>query len=392
MLYLFNSGYWQNHINNLLNTLHFPKGVINVYQYKTDDPSYSISQNAINARVGTKVLINYIDRLSSPEFCYYPMRYGKLVKCEKNNTNIYFHIELCDYCNAQDINDFNNNFSSSFDNTLFKNKDNSVIMPVENQQTEGCLAFCENTYDLKIMNLLSSDHNSWKETVEQLSNCELFKNNFPIFTKVKILNAKDKEVSIKRKNLKNNFILRVGNTYNFKTTYYLPYINQNIKFKAYINTASNPDVFLKKEDSKLFGAATGDENFSCNISKEVKNCIVDIKYEAKIGDAKDDKNTQLLIANKPIPIITKSKCSKWWKVILFAVLFAISSFILSVQVDNIIEEVKILNTAGDPVPMQLNIFYQIARILDSFKYIYQVIFSIVSSLSLFFLVKIYGKD
>lgn len=110
MLYLFNSASRANYLENISNTLFYSNGWINDYRYRFSGNTIHVDVSKIpelEEQVGKDVLIIFVDRFSTGEYCYLPIRKGKLRACYKDGDRIFFNVEVCDFIWPKDLKVFN---------------------------------------------------------------------------------------------------------------------------------------------------------------------------------------------------------------------------------------------------------------------------------------------
>lgn len=189
MLFLFNSAVKPEYVKNVLNTLHFPAGAINMYQYSQQSGDYNYVDESADIRKNDSlkdmdVLISYIDRDQDP-FVFYPLRKGKLVSIETHAGRVYYNVKLGEYAFTNDVNRFNAFLHENVDTFLYSEENNC-----DKVAKKGYFAFA---YDLDISNLVEAGKDKWLETVHEIEKCKKFaEDNSCVFTRFSLKNGGEK--------------------------------------------------------------------------------------------------------------------------------------------------------------------------------------------------------
>lgn len=111
MLYVFNSGFRDNYIVNVLNTLCLPRGATNVYSYGVISPdspgagniSLEEASRVTALPINEPTTIIFIDRLRDGQpYLYHPLRRGTLVSAKVTDGRLYVRVKLLEMCVATD--------------------------------------------------------------------------------------------------------------------------------------------------------------------------------------------------------------------------------------------------------------------------------------------------
>ena len=166
MLYLFLSGTRLIYLNDILTVLHLPEGIL----YKLKFPSKIVMDVAQKKNIiGEEVLISYLyDEKKIKESI--PLRYGKLKNVTCKYGQVYYDVELGEYCNycrsSNPTKQFWNDLILNFPDKIRHGKPKK---PVQQGGRSGFFAFVGEQGDIKYN--IETTEDSWIKTVIELGKC-----------------------------------------------------------------------------------------------------------------------------------------------------------------------------------------------------------------------------
>jgi hypothetical protein len=103
MLYLFNSGFRDGYVANVLKTLCLPDGSSNLYSYRTGDADGNVtierSQQVHDLPENEQVLIIFVDRYyGSQRYGYQSLRRGRLLRATVKDDRLNIRVRLTEFC------------------------------------------------------------------------------------------------------------------------------------------------------------------------------------------------------------------------------------------------------------------------------------------------------
>ncbi len=380
MIFLFNSGSRSTYLDNVFSTLYKPVQMINTYQYNCEGVDSHIDYSALPnyCKENDDVLITYIDKLSNDNIIYFPLRLGKLIKCEIIDGRIYYEVLLTQYCHTECINKFN---------LLIKNKlDNKVYH--KNKDWEGSLAIRAN---ININNAIQTTEESWIRTVKLLSERNLFIDNYSIFTRVELFDSDNNKLETKKINNNYMYSLKGGKEYVMLLSYFNNYFNNNPMTKIHLSISDDKNTL--NLSNKVYEIGNKQSVFRIPLKtkksdkKEITSFNINIK-ENKI------LNKDVKYSTASIPIASNNKFTRTLKnilIVVFIILIALSTWISTLSIKDIIDDVNLIINSGQTLSFFQNIVYKLCIFLSDNKYSYNVICSLITTLSTVGLIHFYGK-
>lgn len=382
MLYLFNSSSRSVYLDNVFATLCLPYGIENTFQYSYIKNN-AVDETAIDVSEGEDVLVIYIDKYSEMVKSYVPLRRGELVRSEKMDGRIYYYVKMLDYVHSTNIEEF-----SSYINSLFKGK---IYHKDKKERWNGFLAIRDERGLTDGQRCICTNQESWINTVEALSDRELFKKEYSLFIRFEITDLK-------------------GNTINtncVENTWGLNLVSQNtyfLKVSTYIK-----DYFSKKPMEKLH-LDISDTNNLCGLQitrQEIGSTQTYFKFPIKIATVDKLRKTVLKIScveaeqedkgikcnNKGCYIFASEGYKAYIRkaiIVSCVVLLAVSTWINTLPVNSIINDISKEMNSGS-VGWYRERLYNLCLFLESAKYYYSAISSAVITIATVGLIHYYGK-
>ncbi len=220
MLYLFLTGNRSAYLNAIFTVLHFPKNTTYDLKYRMTDANSIVHQSAkgyinFNYTSGEETLILF----NNEEGQYVPLRFGKLQKYAEEEGQIYYSVQLTEYCHMESGLAFRNFIDSVSPERVRHLTDNS------SNKAEGILAFRDENNRPLPGNLKRSE-DSWIRTVRLLGDLmkemAIFKQHYLIFTKMEIKTDDDQ---LQYEEGRMNLIS--GKSYKLHMNYYIPEFNES---------------------------------------------------------------------------------------------------------------------------------------------------------------------
>ena len=382
MLYLFNSSSRGIYLDNVFATLYLPHGYENVFQYSfIKNPA--VDENAKIASVGEDVLIIFLDKFSKESKRYIPLRKGVLSRTEIKDGRIYYFVRLLDYVHATDLKNF-----SAYIGNVFKLK---VYHEIQKDHWAGFLAIRDEKSDIEKRSSLCVSEDSWINTVGVLSDRELFKKEYSLFTRFEITDCKGNKIE----------------TRNLEKTWGYKLISQNI---YYLNISTYINGLFSEYPMTTLHLIISDTDELCGhqmTKQEVGSSQTFISIPIKISDVDALKKTLFKISCEETSINGKSirssnrDCTVFISeghkaytkkaiIVICVILFAISTWINTLPVSNILADISKEMDAGS-VGWYKTFLYDLCLLLDSAKYYYSAISSAVITLATVVLIHYYGK-
>lgn len=169
MIYLFNSAYKPDYLQNIYRLIGTPVGC-------RQEMRYSVGQNTPPKKTdteykGRKCVICYVDRFGEGGYRFYPIRKGSITKVNRVHGRVYYEIALGDHCYSPDPAELTRQLNLGVDNcpTLTNNDPECG--------TDGL--YCTEGPDLD--DLISSSEWSWSSAVDQILNTRCFSEDKPAF-------------------------------------------------------------------------------------------------------------------------------------------------------------------------------------------------------------------
>ncbi|MDU3307571.1 MAG: hypothetical protein E7F06_16265 [Lachnospiraceae bacterium] len=221
MLYLFLTGNRSAYLNAIFTVLHFPKNTVYDLKYKIMDTNSIVHCSA-------KDYVKFTDALDEPILIlfnnedgkYIPLRFGKLKEYIEEEGQIYYSVQLTEYCHTESEVDFCN-----FIDSISPEKVRRLTGSSDNK-AEGILAFLNERQPLET--ILKQSEDSWIRTVRPLSDLmeemDIFKQYYLIFTKMEIKRDNGHD-QLDSENGRVN--LKSGEDYKIHMSYYISEFNKN---------------------------------------------------------------------------------------------------------------------------------------------------------------------
>jgi hypothetical protein len=190
MIYVFNSAYYAKYTTNVLNTLFFPKGMVNEYRYTFEGDTANVHGSFLDTadchKKGEKVAVIFVDRYAKGGYRFIPLRLGKYAGYRKEQHKLVIAVELTEFINIDDSDEFNQEFKQSFANIGIPALTNNDPMNIH----DGNYVFCGEDRFLPSEQFTADD--TWTRIVESLERTEAFKTtekSKPVFLYSEILNS-----------------------------------------------------------------------------------------------------------------------------------------------------------------------------------------------------------
>lgn len=326
MLLLFNSAFRPQYIENVLNTLNLPFGSTNTYQYSisSNNKCYiDTSAQVDNCAEGDQVLIIFTDRAIPDDFKFFPLRKGVLIESEERQGIIYYHVELHEICNVENIAVFTETLKASANGLLFNKSAGG--------EETGYFAF---KIDIELAQSLQINEMSWRKNSEFLSQCDYFKKVFPVFTRFKLYTKNGKKsIHITKSGYERFYKLRIGKQYIAKIDYYLPDADVNPeKVCVEMQLEAIPDCFSSTFPVRRLGAKASMVKYGFSIDDISRN--TELSYGLTKLTAEIDK--KLMIASRPVLIRSKRSVGNWALIISCVIVIVLCTVMKGFDLDEIL--------------------------------------------------------
>lgn len=172
IIYLFNSAIRPLYKENLLKILALPVGCVTQFRYtsKNNVPT----DLDIESLVSSECIIVFVDRFSDSTYTYYPIRKGKVLSTKSGGGRIYLKCKLIEYCNVKD--------PVKFTSELKKNLTGSPELTDKDPNNSNDGYYIQSGKNLSDDLIIDSE--SWKSTIDMISNTKNLYNDKPIFLKI----------------------------------------------------------------------------------------------------------------------------------------------------------------------------------------------------------------
>ena len=362
MLYLFNSAARTEYVKNVLNTLNFPSGAVNMYQYSVSNSNYNYVDNSANPSishkfVGVDVLIVYMDRDKTP-FVFYPLRTGTLVDTECREGRVYYYVKMGEYVSTNNIQEFNQDLRNLAGSRLYC----ETLDGATGQVTKhGYFAFLNTAVNLLCNNSgsITQGEDKWLETAQQIKDCKKFKDeNNCVFTKVTLKKGNHIVLPTCKKRVW-YYKLSLAKKYTMEIDYYLgkPSLvtgpNRNE-----INSLLSPDkdALQISNSSQAVGTQQGVLKYPLS-SKSFGENSTKMSFSMK-----DDT---ICFAQKPIFYKTGIKLRRVLALVFLSIVLFLCHFISGLNVEASIKNLSPLEATGDIDIFQRFILWW-ARIVEQY--------------------------
>lgn len=376
MLFLFNTASRNTYLNNVISTLHLPVGCVNMYQYNYLVNS-AVDSSAMNCSIGESVLITYIDKYSTKDNAFIPLRRGELIRTEKVDGRIYYYVKLLDYIHTNDLIQYSNILYSIFNKILYK-KTKGIW--------EGKLAICYTKPEEPVSEVLDTSPDSWINTVKLISKREQFKDGSSLFTRAELTDSNGNTILTKKRGRTWLYELKKGKEYYLEISTYIADLFKNDNtLKIHVDLSGGADII----------------NFSTN-SYEIGNTQTHFKVPFTVKYDKKRTQTDLLITckeeafasnNKGISVSAIDNLNQNLKraaIVLCVLTMMISTWINTLPVDSIVTGLT-TEMKKAPLPPTKLILFNLCMVLTEMKYYYSAICSALITISTFGLIRLYGK-
>lgn len=206
MLYLFLTGKRSAYLNAIFTVLSLPKGMTYDLKYRDLENESIVESSAknFNKKLSEKVLVLF----NNGDGDYVPLRFGRLKKWRKEEGQIYYSVQMREFCNYKMKEEF-----CEFIDRIAPIPIRTATSP---GKVKGILAFRKG---VEVEEIIEQAEDSWIKTVRILGKEELFKKYYSIFTKI--------EVTEKGRKIDANNVIRLKTEHNYMicTTYYIPEFN-----------------------------------------------------------------------------------------------------------------------------------------------------------------------
>lgn len=382
MIFLFNSSSRSTYLDNIFATLHLPSGAINQYQYSYEGNNSAVDSSIMmNCNIGDEVMISYIDKYVNVEDkVYLPLRKGELIRYEKIDGRIYFDVKLLDYCHAISEEKYSKFVIHKFNRQIYHRRSNGAW--------KGVLAIKSN---LDIRELVESTDDSWIITVKRLSQKKLFRDNYSIFTKLCIVNSKEKQIKVDVLGTENGYFLRSKEKYAIKLSYYIHEFHDMPMTKIHMSVNEAQGICSIVPRELELGNKQSIYKIPIQVpwTDKMQRTAIEISIrEEKVGDK------QIKYALKPIDLFVISRINPRLRVALICMcifLLGLSTWISTLPIERIISDTEFAINSGKMIGVFQYLIYKFSLLLNDCRYFYNVICSGITSISTFCLICLYGK-
>lgn len=381
MIYLFVTGKSSAYLDDIFTTLSLPAGVQHCYKFPQRSYSVSTVQDTYEKEYapGAPVLISYFDKWpengASP---YIPLRCGTLKSYKREEEQYYYDVILKEYCHTDDEKAYSEHNLKDFQNLIYHKDKKGIfagVFVIQNDEQEDKF-------------IKKCPESSWKRTVEKLGERALFKRYYSIFTKLELLDGKDRPVKpIEGKEY--DYDLVVGKEYRLKVSYYIPQFNTDTMSVIPVCMEDSRDVcgVLKKE----YFMESRQGRIVYKLWPVHKSEMLLTSLAVVIKGIEEKK---VRYSKKAVDVRVRSRIRKGVRcvILVFSIaMFCIFSLLNALPYKDIIEDARELLVKGDTLPIGKRIIYEISMMLDEYKYVYSPICSVITTIATYFLVKFTGK-
>lgn len=215
VILLFLTGIRLAYVNDILMVLYLPKGAVRTLKYKyivseASTGIVDVSAGPDHCQAGDEVLIFYYDKSEDVSESFVPLRRGKLLSCMYADGQLYYRVQMGDFCFVSD--------GGTLDEEIF-----SLLYPKgrEKYHSLQLAVRSENGY-LFNSNCIEYTEESWVRTVRRMARTERFSRYYTVFARISVFRSKDGKEMICTKD---GYFLQAGNTYRLILTYYVPQFN-----------------------------------------------------------------------------------------------------------------------------------------------------------------------
>lgn len=219
IILLFLTGKRLAYVNDILTVLYLPKGAAHILKYKyivSETAGSIVDASAVPAqcRAGDEVLIFYYDITRENKEKFIPLRQGKLLSCIYADGQLYYRVQLGDFCHA-----------AYPDTRDLDEKILSILYPKDREQNPSlCLAVRSEHWYRFSPNYIEYTEDSWILTVNRMATTVRFEQYYTVFAKISVFRDRDGKEEFCTED---GYHLRVGKVYQMVLTYYVPHFNEH---------------------------------------------------------------------------------------------------------------------------------------------------------------------
>ena len=326
-----------------MNTLSFPIGAVNEYQYSVTNGSYNYVDDSANPEknkklIGEDVLIIYMDRDQVP-FKFFPLRKGVLVDVELRNGRAYYYVKLDEYVYANSIDQFNEQLQNCVGNYLF----NEIIDETGTNTQKGFFAFLhDEPNNSALIKSITAGRDNWLSVIKQIEGCKKFKEeNNCVFTKFS-LSRGNRVIAPTRK--KKDWYYRLAPSKEYSAVIDCYFINKTM-FESEskcdvrcILDADNNALHIRNKEQAL-GTPQKPISFTLFSTDLGINSV-------KQQFLSNNSDQPISYAQKPIPFKTRISSTRIVWILLLALVLFIADVISGLKTETIIPRYEELLTNG----------------------------------------------
>jgi hypothetical protein len=331
MIYLFNSAFRPNYLQNVGRTLFLPYGWTNEYRYRFEGQHPNIDPTKVEELVKAKnvnVLIVFVDRFNNGQYSYHPLRKGKLINCYKNGGRLFFKVKLLEYITPTNNLEFNAQLINIGNLPKLTNND-------PQNSNDGFYAIRNSDLTKEKSKYIKGD-SAWDKITDDIKNTVAFaaKNNQEtVFARLSIPSKnwfyKTKSPRVKKSNT--FFKISKGQQYHFNLFYKYP--NQIGNRVTNLDLTTNDSIRILSETQIAIDNYTNNTTINFTTKRYIEDNNDNISFKFNSSNIPNPEN--LIAPNFTIGMNIKEGLSFWIQIAIAIILFGISEIIFSIDYNSI---------------------------------------------------------
>jgi len=216
MIFLFLTGTRLAYVNDILMTLYLPRGAVKTLKYKytsgsRQDGIVDASAALEHCQREDDVIIFYYDEDKEGKQGFIPLRRGKLLSCICEDGQLYYRVQLGNFCFSSDHEQLNEEVAS-------------VLYPEGYEKYHHIRLAVRSASGYQIEHdFIDYTEESWIYTAHRMAKTERFQKYYTVFAKISMFEAgKNKELICGE----NGYHLNAGKGYYLVLSYYVPHFNE----------------------------------------------------------------------------------------------------------------------------------------------------------------------
>lgn len=275
MLYLFLTGKRAAYLNTIFVVLYLPEHTLYDLKY-IDQEDYSIIDRASAGCMRNLKEERVLILFNNEKGLYIPLRMGILKDCVKADGQIYYTVELMQYCYTDSISELRH-FIDLRSGYRIKYSQNDEVAD------GGVLAFADFNEREGIDSFIKENSDSWIETVHILEKQECFAQYYSVFTKLEILDKNKRKFGKKLEVVSDK-------AYIMRFTYYIPHFNDRpmkcipVRFfetDKILGIINAQDILMSEQnkiDINILPSIEAGKRQNVQFYFEISDRIIDDKY------------------------------------------------------------------------------------------------------------------